>query len=171
MKYTKKTATTLATIFMAVGIAGLVAAAGMVVSNVLEGSNVVPPANEGATLSFVVSPVEYPGSVAWVNGGEALIGQSYSLGVRLEGHAAYSNVVVSLVIEKIGIIPSDLSLLYYTGAEWLPLSFVAGVDQITTTFGPTDGFAITDGYDVTTSMALVYNTAGTYNADLTVVTV
>jgi hypothetical protein len=171
MKYTKKTATTLATIFMAVGIAGLVAAAGMVVSNVLEGSNVVPPAEEGATLSFVDSPTDYAGSVDWVNGGEALIGQSYSLGVRLEGHAAYSNVVVSIVIEKAGIATTDLSLLYYDGVEWLPLTFVAGVDQITSTFGPSEGFAISSTYNQTTAMALTYNTAGTYNADLTVITV
>ena len=89
--------------------------------------------------------------------GPKVIGQEYAFSVNYVSPSGTPNTALVVEFDCIGIVPGNITLLYYTGASWTPTSFTQGTNAITgttmTIAGGTSG-----GYD----FKLTYNGLGIY---------
>jgi hypothetical protein len=142
-------------------VAMVVAGAGLVISNELNAFNHV---EDGITLSFAEGM--FPEYTDWAPG-TVHRNVTYDLGVRLESSINEDAILVFVEVTKAtGINVSDLTVQYWDGIAWLPLTFIDGGDSLIASFGPGDGFPVTEGYDVTTQFIVTYSVNGDYDITL-----
>jgi len=142
----------LATCFVMVIIAGGAYAASIILSNNLHDEVVVQ--DHAAVLSW---DPQLPENV--------VTNITYDCGVRLEGNED-ANVIVKFVIARAGIEAGDVTVEYFDGTIYVPLSMTDTGGTLEGEFGPVGGFPISAGYDETTLIQVTFSEGGSYSTDL-----
>jgi uncharacterized repeat protein (TIGR01451 family) len=94
---------------------------------------------------------------------QATVPTAYSAELTNTGSALTENVLVQFVVARTGgIAPGDLSLQYFDGSQYQPITLSACGIWLCGTFGPPTGFAMPAGYDATTALQATFAVADTF---------